>query len=94
MYNRYVPDQNGHYRCTVVETDAARVAASPAAQMHLPSDVAAGLPARKNPVLSLLPSSLDSGDLLVLLILLLILMDSAEDDRLSILITIAAFLLL
>lgn len=41
-----------------------------------------------------LPPSVDTGDLLVLLILLLLLVDGDEDDYLSVILTIAAFILL
>lgn len=42
----------------------------------------------------IIPPSLDTGDLLVLLILLLLLVDGDEDDYLSVLLAIAAFILL
>lgn len=42
----------------------------------------------------LIPSTIDTGDLLVLLILLLLLVDGDEDDYLSVILTIAAFILL
>ncbi len=41
-----------------------------------------------------MPPSIDTGDLLVLLILLLLLVDGDEDDYLSVILTIAAFILL
>ncbi len=94
MYNRYIPDENGCYRCTVVETEKQSVSKPPAVQAQLSAEAPAGSFVHRNPVASLLPSSLDSGDLLVLLILLLILVDGGEEDRLSILVTITAFLLL
>ena len=42
----------------------------------------------------LIPAAIDTGDLLVLMILLLLLVDGDEDDTLSVILTIAAFILL
>ena len=42
---------------------------------------------------SVLPRSIDTGDLLMLLILLLLAVDGEEEDSLSVLLTAAAFLL-
>lgn len=51
-------------------------------------------PGSPGTIRNLIPSSIDTGDLLVLLILLLLLVDGEEDDYLSVILTIAAFILL
>ena len=100
MYNRYVPDAAGVYRQTTVETvpdapDTPQMPMQPPA-CPAPPPVPAAEPARRS--LSgllerFLPRGMDTGDLLVLLILILLAVDGEEEDSLSVILTIAAFLL-
>ena len=104
MYNRYVPDAAGVYRQTTVETvpdapDTPQMPMQPPAcpaPPPPPPPVPAAEPARRS--LSgllerFLPRGMDMGDLLVLLILILLAVDGEEEDSLSVILTIAAFLL-
>ena len=103
MYNRYVPDAAGVYRQTTVETvpdvpDAPQPPLPPPAcpAPPPPPPALAAKPGRRS--LSgllerFLPRGMDTGDLLVLLILILLAVDGEEEDSLSVILTIAAFLL-
>lgn len=103
MYNRYVPDAAGVYRQTTVETvpdvpDAPQPPLPPPAcpAPPPPPPAPAAEPGRRS--LSgllerFLPRGMDTGDLLVLLILILLAVDGEEEDSLSVILTIAAFLL-
>lgn len=103
MYNRYVPDAAGVYRQTTVETvpdipgTPPQPPVQPAAPPRPPPPPAlAAEPGRRS--LSgllerFLPRGMDTGDLLVLLILILLAVDGEEEDSLSVILTIAAFLL-
>lgn len=103
MYNRYVPDAAGVYRQTTVETvpdvpDTPQPPLPPPAcpVPPPPPPVPAAEPGRRS--LSgllerFLPRGMDTGDLLVLLILILLAVDGEEEDSLSVILTIAAFLL-
>lgn len=103
MYNRYVPDAAGVYRQTTVETvpdvpDAPQPPLPPPAcpAPPPPPPAPAAEPVRRS--LSgllerFLPRGMDTGDLLVLLILILLAVDGEEEDSLSVILTIAAFLL-
>ena len=103
MYNRYVPDAAGVYRQTTVETvpdvpDAPQPPLPPPAcpVPPPPPPAPAADPVRRS--LSgllerVLPRGMDTGDLLVLLILILLAVDGEEEDSLSVILTIAAFLL-
>ena len=103
MYNRYVPDAAGVYRQTTVETvpDIPGTPPQPPVQpaappLPPPPPALAAEPGRRS--LSgllerLLPRGMDTGDLLVLLILILLAVDGEEEDSLSVILTIAAFLL-
>ena len=103
MYNRYVPDAAGVYRQTTVESvpdvpDAPQPPLPPPAcpAPPPPPPVPAAEPGRRS--LSgllerFLPCGMDTGDLLVLLILILLAVDGEEEDSLSVILTIAAFLL-
>lgn len=103
MYNRYVPDAAGVYRQTTVETvpdvpDTPQPPLPPPAcpAPPPPPPVPAAEPGRRS--LSgllerFLPRGMDTGDLLVLLILILLAVDGEEEDSLSVILTIAAFLL-
>ena len=103
MYNRYVPDAAGVYRQTTVETvpdvpDAPQPPLPPPAcpAPPPPPPALAAEPGRRS--LSgllerFLPRGMDTGDLLVLLILILLAVDGEEEDSLSVILTIAAFLL-
>ena len=103
MYNRYVPDAAGVYRQTTVETvpDIPDTPPQPPVQpaappLPPPPPALAEEPGRRS--LSgllerFLPRGMDTGDLLVLLILILLAVDGEEEDSLSVILTIAAFLL-
>ena len=103
MYNRYVPDAAGVYRQTTVETvpDIPGTPPQPPVQpaappLPPPPPALAAEPGRRS--LSgllgrFLPRGMDTGDLLVLLILILLAVDGEEEDSLSVILTIAAFLL-
>ena len=90
MYSRYTPGPDGAYRRQNLAqpTAPAPIRASPPAPV--PDTPPPGL---KQKLSSVLPGSLDLGDVLVLLIALLLLID-AEEDLQTILITAAAFFLL
>ena len=103
MYNRYVPDAAGVYRQTTVETvpDIPDTPPQPPVQpaappLPPPPPALAAEPGRRS-LSSLLerflPRGMDTGDLLVLLILILLAVDGEEEDSLSVILTIAAFLL-
>ena len=92
MYNRYIPSSDGTYHRQVVhkQTPTTQPEQKPAAQTPvtpIPSHAA------QNKV-SLPHFQPDQGDLLVLLILLLMLTDGEDADPLSLLVTMAAFILL
>lgn len=103
MYNRYVPDAAGVYRPTCVEDvpppppvqppapppvpEAPPEPPAPCPPLPVRQDAGGGLLSR------LLPRSIDTGDLLMLLILLLLAVDGEEEDSLSVLLTAVAFLL-
>ena len=103
MYNRYVPDAAGVYRQTTVETvpDIPDTPLQPPVQpaappLPPPPPALVAEPGRRS--LSgllerFLPRGMDTGDLLVLLILILLAVDGEEEDSLSVILTIAAFLL-
>ena len=103
MYNRYVPDAAGVYRQTTVETvpDIPGTPPQPPVQpaappLPPPPPALTAEPGRRS--LSgllerFLPRGMDTGDLLVLLILILLAVDGEEEDSLSVILTIAAFLL-
>ena len=103
MYNRYVPDAAGVYRQTTVETvpdvpDAPQPPLPPPAcpVPPPPPPAPAAEPVRRSLSGLLercLPRGMDTGDLLVLLILILLAVDGEEEDSLSVILTIAAFLL-
>ena len=59
-----------------------------------PPPVSAAPPEPRFSLRSLLPQSLDVGDVLLVLIFLLLLVDGEEDDTRSILLTLAAFFIL
>ena len=103
MYNRYVPDAAGVYRQTTVETvpdvpDAPQPPLPPpACPVPPPPPPAPAAEAVRRSLSGLLerflPRGMDTGDLLVLLILILLAVDGEEEDSLSVILTIAAFLL-
>lgn len=108
MYNRYIPNPDGTFRREVVP-DAPLDGITPepvAEESSAPNEPAvfeqAAVPQRtaEQPgpgapaFRKMLPTAIDTGDLLVLLILLLLLVDGDEDNYLSVLLTIAAFILL
>ena len=86
IYNRYIPGADGRY-------EHQRIVPPPVSGPELPTQRgrdASALPCPSRPQLRL-P---DAGDLLVLLVLLLVLNDGEENDSLTTLVTLAAFLLL
>lgn len=111
MYNRYIPTENGTYRCNRVEEWPVSVPPKPAdAPPEPPCPPPPPPPPPPQPpqpcreesslfghgfLKRLLPRNLDMGDLLILLIVLLLMTDSDDgDDSLTVLLTIAAFLIL
>ena len=102
MYNRYVPDAAGVYRPTRVEDvpppppvqppapppvpEAPPEPPAPCPPLPVRQDAGGGLLSR------LLPRSIDTGDLLVLLILLLLVLDGEQEDDLTALLAIAIYL--
>ena len=103
MYNRYVPDAAGVYRQTTVETvpDIPDTPPQPPVQpaappLPPPPPALAAEPGRRSLsglLKRFLPRGMDTGDLLVLLILILLAVDGEEEDSLSVILKIAAFLL-
>lgn len=88
VYHRYIPNPDGTYRREVVGA----ITPQPTAPPHGPPPKGE---VRGNHALArLLPTGLETGDLLVLLILLLLLIDGDEDDSLTVFLTLAAFILL
>lgn len=87
MYSRFTPGPDGVYQRHTVSMPPVSPPAVTAQAVPAPP---AGVKQRLN---SLLPGSLELGDLLVLLIALLLLID-AEEDMQTILIAMAAFFLL
>ena len=94
MYNRYVPNADGTYQRQIMRS-APSVKQPPVSDTPQPppakaeacteSSSAPALPIR-------LP--METEDILVLLVLLLILMQESESNRMTALVTIAAFILL
>ncbi len=101
MYNRYIPNGRGSFDRQRVNTPSPAPKSQPkpqpappihacAPQMNTPKTC----PPAKSPLSFLkLPERLDSGDLLVILIFLLLLQES-DEDPLTLLLTLGAFLLL
>ena len=89
MYQRYIANPDGTFRKTVVDDPPAPAETCTPPQ---PPPPCAPEPAPFS-LRSLLPQSLDVGDLLLVLILLLLLIDSEEDDARSVLFLLAAFVL-
>ena len=90
MYNRYIPSSDGTYHRQIVHRQAAP--SQPEVQVEISAPKPQ--PAKpQRPAAPLLPISLDRGDLLVLVILFLILTDGEDADPLTLLITLAAFVL-
>lgn len=98
MYQRYIANPDGTFRKTVVDDPPAP------AETCAPPQPPSSCPPQPPPppcapepapfsLRSLLPQSLDVGDLLLVLILLLLLIDSEEDDARSVLFLLAAFVL-
>lgn len=95
MYNRYVPGSNGIYERRIVEDSPLRPQA-PAAPPPEPQEPAP--PVCSNPVHTAPRQSpmanLDLGDLLLLCIVLLLLLDAQDEDMLTVIVTVVAFLFL
>ncbi len=97
MYQRYIANPDGTFRKTVVDDPPAPAApcapeTPPNCPPQPPPPPCVPEPAPFS-LRSLLPQSLDVGDLLLVLILLLLLIDSEEDDARSVLFLLAAFVL-
>lgn len=94
MYNRYVPSADGTYQRKVMPSPQ-RSAPPPHREESPPPQPprTESAPTTKQPK-PLFQLNLDTGDVLVLLILLLVMTEGQETDTLSILITLAAFLLM
>ena len=93
MYNRYIPSSDGTYHRQVVHKQTPtpiQPEQKPAAQTPVTP-----MPSKAEQCKLQLPHfQPDQGDLLVLLILLLMLTDGEDADPLSLLVTMAAFILL
>ena len=101
MYNRYIPSANGGYVCQkIAEPPAPQRFVPPSPEPEpepaAPSGPACAPPGRKGGLLQrLLPRGIELDDLLILLILLQLMLDSDEDeDSLTVLLAVAAFLIL
>ncbi len=108
MYNRYIPDAQGVFHATQVdsapeiqseaqdiapELPQAPATEAPCASAQRPPQPPPSQPPRNGLLERLLPQWLDTGDLLLVLIVLLLVLDSSEDDGLSALLVAAAVLL-
>lgn len=107
MYNRYIPSTDGSYICRRVEDTSPQPivqvpqipmeqAEAQARTEQAPCPEPCDTPPVKQGLLQrLFPKKLDVDDILILLILVLLLLDSEEgDDTLTVLLTVAAFLIL
>jgi hypothetical protein len=99
LYNRYIPGEDGTYRCKRVEEIPVPVQPEPVQAPPAPPCPPPPPPRPQGALQGLLsrclPPGTDVGDLLILLILLLLLADSDDgDDSLSVLLTAAAFLIM
>lgn len=104
VYHRYIPKPNGTYERQVVEDRREPVQPVIQAAAVQPAEPAEPCcetcPKRETRqkegsfLRRLLPKGMGSDDLLILAILLLLLVDCNEDDMLTVLVTIGAFLLL
>lgn len=97
MYNRYIPQSDGSYRRSPIQEE---VSAPPAPLMPAPpaGECAPPPPPPRThmPLRSLrhlLPKGLDTGDLLVIVLLLLMAGD-CEEDKNTMLLTLALYLFL
>lgn len=91
MYNRYVPAADGSYRRQLITGQNS--APQPASEPQ-PACIPTPTHAEHREKSLLTGLSLDTGDILVLLILLLVLFEGEDTDPMSILITLAAFFIL
>lgn len=109
MYNRYIPTQNGSYVRRQVDEPSTQhrpvpqpqpppvvlVETAPVAEAAEASACSEAPQCKQNFLQRLLPQNIDLGDVLILLILLLLVLDSEEQsDWLTLLLTVAAFLIL
>ena len=95
MYNRYVPDASGVYHSSTVAPPPQPPAPQASAQQPLsppPPPPEPPVHGRSGLLSGLLPRSIDTGDLLVLLILLLLVLDGEQEDDLTALLAIAIYL--
>lgn len=92
MYNRYVRDADGNYRRQIMHKAPQEAPQeTPQHAMHPPAEVKKAPLQKAPPTVFTAP---DPGDLLVLLVLLLILTESDDGDKMALLITIAAFIMI
>ena len=101
MYNRYIPDAAGVYHPTRVGAEPQTAAPAPPPEPVRAPPAPPPPPPSSPPCAAehggflsrLLPRSIDTGDLLLLLILLMLGVDGEEEVQLSVILTAAAFLL-
>lgn len=93
VYNRYIPGTDGTFqRMTVAACTPPETTEKPQSFEKQAAEQCSTTGVR--PLRALLPKGMDTGDLLLLAIVLLLLIDGEEDDTLSILLTLAAFILM
>lgn len=96
MYNRYVPQSDGSYRRNHIPEPQAPVTPSPPPPPPIPPSPPSVQPQSHPPLhalAKLLPKGLDMGDLLVIVLLLLMAGD-CEEDKNTMLLTLALYLFL
>ena len=95
MYNRYIPQPDGSFRCRPAEAEREPCAASCPEQPAGPPDCpgACGPMTPGEFFRKLLPEGLDLGDLMILLLLLIMAGDSREDPNTALL-TLVLYLFL
>lgn len=95
MYNRYVRDAEGNYQRQIMRSAAAEAPKKSSDQETVKPKTEgthkSKLPVSRPPAF---PFTLETGDLLVLLVLLLILTEGEETDKTALLVTICAFLMM
>ena len=95
MYNRYVPGSNGVYERKIVEDPPLRPQppAAPPPEQQESAPTVCSSPVHTAPRQSPM-ANLDLGDLLLLCIVLLLLLDAQDEDMLTVIVTVVAFLFL
>ena len=85
MYNRYIPNAQGGFERVLV-----RQSSEPA---PIVPEAASDAQDLLRPLKNLIPSGMDTGDILIILIFLLVLLDAEREDVPSALLMLAAFIL-